>query len=85
MAGNAMGSCLKSSGNLPQISDAIEHEKVVCKTMKIYNIDRAVCGCIAGVVTKKYGNTGFAGQLNITFKGSAGQSFACFLTPGMSI
>ncbi|KAF9595080.1 hypothetical protein IFM89_036969 [Coptis chinensis] len=104
MAGNAMDSCLKSSGNLPfgratsvssactsygdynqMISDAIEHEKVICKTMKIYNIDRAVCGRIAGVVAKKYGDTGFAGQLNITFKGSAGQSFACFLTPGMSI
>lgn len=69
----------------PEISDAIEHEKVVCKTIKIYNIDRAVCGRIAGVVAKRYGDTGFAGQLNITFTGSAGQSFACFLTPGMNI
>lgn len=69
----------------PEISDAIEHEKVVCKTIKIYNIDRAVCGRIAGVVAKRYGDTGFAGQLNITFTGSAGQSFSCFLTPGMNI
>ncbi|PIA60163.1 hypothetical protein AQUCO_00400807v1 [Aquilegia coerulea] len=69
----------------PEIIDAIEHEKAVCKTIKIYNIDRAVCGRIAGVVAKKYGDTGFAGQLNITFTGSAGQSFACFLTPGMNI
>ncbi|OVA01515.1 Class II glutamine amidotransferase domain [Macleaya cordata] len=69
----------------PEISDAIEHEKVVNKTIKIYNIDRAVCGRLAGVVAKKYGDTGFAGQLNITFIGSAGQSFACFLTPGMNI
>lgn len=49
-----------------QISDAIENEKVVHKTIKIYNVDRAVCGRIAGVVAKKYGDTGFAGQLNIT-------------------
>ncbi|KAG6517239.1 hypothetical protein ZIOFF_020619 [Zingiber officinale] len=70
---------------LLQISDAIEHEKVVNKIFKIYNIDRAVCGRIAGVVAKKYGDVGFAGQLNITFTGSAGQSFACFLTPGMNI
>lgn len=49
-----------------QISDAIEHEKVVNKTVKIYNIDRAVCGRIAGVIAKKYGDVGFAGQLNIT-------------------
>ncbi|KAK9290496.1 hypothetical protein L1049_008666 [Liquidambar formosana] len=69
----------------PEISDAIENEKVVNKTIKIYNVDRAVCGRIAGVVAKKYGDTGFAGQLNITFTGSAGQSFACFLTPGMNI
>ncbi|KAG6520459.1 hypothetical protein ZIOFF_017515 [Zingiber officinale] len=70
---------------LLQISDAIQHEKVVNKIFKIYNIDRAVCGRIAGVVAKKYGDVGFAGQLNITFTGSAGQSFACFLTPGMNI
>nr|AKI29076.1 ferredoxin-dependent glutamate synthase [Pyrus betulifolia] len=68
-----------------EISDAIENEKVVHKTIKIYNVDRAVCGRIAGVVAKKYGDTGFAGQLNITFQGSAGQSFGCFLTPGMNI
>ncbi|KAK7396178.1 hypothetical protein VNO78_16993 [Psophocarpus tetragonolobus] len=69
----------------PEIADAIENEKVVNKTIKIYNIDRAVCGRIAGVIAKKYGDTGFAGQLNITFTGSAGQSFGCFLTPGMNI
>lgn len=69
----------------PEISDAIENEKVLNKSIKIYNVDRAVCGRIAGVVAKKYGDTGFAGQLNITFLGSAGQSFACFLTPGMNI
>lgn len=69
----------------PEISDAIENEKVVNKSIKIYNVDRAVCGRIAGVISKKYGDTGFAGQLNITFTGSAGQSFACFLAPGMNI
>ncbi|KAK4343728.1 hypothetical protein RND71_036822 [Anisodus tanguticus] len=69
----------------PKLFDAIENEKVVNKTVEIYNIDRAVCGRIAGAVAKKYGDTGFAGQLNITFTGSAGQSFACFLTHGMNI
>lgn len=69
----------------PEISNAIENEKEVNKTVKIYNVDRAVCGRIAGVIAKKYGDVGFAGQLNLTFIGSAGQSFACFLTPGMNI
>uniref|UniRef100_A0A0E0EFJ4 Ferredoxin-dependent glutamate synthase, chloroplastic n=1 Tax=Oryza meridionalis TaxID=40149 RepID=A0A0E0EFJ4_9ORYZ len=70
---------------LLSISDAIENEKEVSKTFQIYNVDRAVCGRVAGVIAKKYGDTGFAGQLNITFTGSAGQSFGCFLTPGMNI
>ncbi|CAL5351784.1 unnamed protein product [Camellia sinensis] len=70
---------------IQRISDAIENKKVVNKTIKIYKVDRAVCGHIAGVVAKKYGDNGFTGQLNITFLGSAGQSFACFLTPGMNI
>ncbi|KAJ6801873.1 ferredoxin-dependent glutamate synthase, chloroplastic-like [Iris pallida] len=69
----------------PEISEAIEYEKGVSKSTRIYNVDRAVCGRIAGVIAKKYGDTGFAGQLNITFTGSAGQSFGCFLTPGMNI
>ncbi|KAK2362867.1 glutamate synthase [NADH], amyloplastic [Trifolium repens] len=69
----------------PEIADAIENEKAVSKTIKIYNVDRSACGRIAGVIAKKYGDTGFAGQLNITFTGSAGQSFGCFLTPGMNI
>ncbi|KAK8649235.1 hypothetical protein V6N13_129968 [Hibiscus sabdariffa] len=69
----------------PEVSDAIKNEKEVHKTVKIYNVDRAVCGRVAGVIAKTYGDTGFAGQINITFAGSAGQSFACFLTPGMSI
>ncbi|XP_072996486.1 ferredoxin-dependent glutamate synthase, chloroplastic [Typha latifolia] len=69
----------------PEILGAIEHEKEITKSIKIYNVDRSVCGRIAGVIAKKYGDTGFAGQLNLTFTGSAGQSFACFLTPGMHI
>ncbi|KAM7271673.1 hypothetical protein ACFE04_030887 [Oxalis oulophora] len=69
----------------PEIVDAIENEKSVNKTVNIYNVDRSTCGRLAGVIAKKYGDTGFAGQLNITFVGSAGQSFGCFLTPGMNI
>nr|CAB3458853.1 unnamed protein product [Digitaria exilis] len=69
----------------PEIADAIENEKEVSKTFQIYSVDRAVCGRVAGAIAKKYGDSGFAGQLNITFNGSAGQSFGCFLTPGMNV
>jgi hypothetical protein len=33
---------------------------------RYYNVERAVCGQVAGVIAKKYADTGFAGQLNIT-------------------
>lgn len=56
----------KISCMLVQISDAIDNEKVIHKNVKIYNVDRAACGRIAGAIAKKYGDTGFAGQLNIT-------------------
>jgi hypothetical protein len=29
---------------------------------QIYNVDRAVCGQVAGAIAKKYGDTGFAGH-----------------------
>ncbi|PWA69182.1 glutamate synthase 1 [Artemisia annua] len=41
---------------------AIENEKVVNKTFKIYNVDRAVCGRVAGAIAKKYGDTSFVGS-----------------------
>ncbi|MCO5561596.1 hypothetical protein L7F22_015217 [Adiantum nelumboides] len=69
----------------PEIADGIAEEKIVQKTVRIFNVDRAVCGRVAGAIAKKYGDTGFAGQLDIKFVGSAGQSFGCFLTPGMNI
>jgi glutamate synthase (ferredoxin) len=36
-------------------------------------------------VAKKYGNHGFAGALNLTFEGSAGQSFGAFNVGGMNV
>ncbi|KAK9740733.1 hypothetical protein RND81_03G056400 [Saponaria officinalis] len=65
----------------PEIVDAIENEKIVSKTVEIYNVDRAVCGRIAGVVAKKYGDTGFAGQLNIT----ECRPIFCMLSDSMNI
>lgn len=50
-----------------QILEAILDEKVVEKSFQICNVDRAVCGRIAGAIAKKYGDTVFAGQLNITY------------------
>lgn len=52
----------------------------------IVSTDRTVGGRVAGVIAKQYGNTLFAvkgGQVNLTFRGSAGQSFGAFNLPGM--
>ncbi|CAM6094651.1 unnamed protein product [Calypogeia fissa] len=68
----------------PEVVEAIAEEKKVQKQLKIYNVDRAVPGRIAGVIAKKHGDC-FAGQIDLAFEGSAGQSFGCFLTSGMNI
>lgn len=49
-----------------QIIEAIQKEKTIEKTVPIFNVDRSVCGRVAGVIAKKYGDNGFAGQLNLT-------------------
>ncbi len=51
----------------------------------IGNTDRAVGAMLSGVVAKQHGNAGLpAGSINVTFKGSAGQSFGAFLAHGIS-
>jgi len=69
----------------PEIANAIENEKTAEKTVKIFNVDRSVGGRIGGAIAKKYGDTGFAGEIKLIFEGSAGQSFGCFLTPGLHL
>ncbi|XP_066362264.1 replication factor C subunit 2-like [Miscanthus floridulus] len=39
----------KKLGETDKIADAIENEKEVSKAFQIYNVDRAVCGRVAGV------------------------------------
>ena len=66
------------------ITSAIASQGSVNKTVEIINTDRTVGARISGVIAKKYGNSGFEGSLNLTFKGAAGQSFAAFNLPGMN-
>ncbi|WP_219729932.1 glutamate synthase large subunit [Sodalinema gerasimenkoae] len=66
-----------------EVSQAIEQQGSVSKTFEIVNTDRCVGARISGVIAKQYGNSGFEGELNLTFSGSAGQSFGAFNLPGM--
>jgi glutamate synthase (ferredoxin) len=67
------------------IQEAIANHGTVEKTMAIVNTDRTVGARIAGQLAKRYGNDGFKGQINLTFTGSAGQSFGAFNLPGMTL
>ncbi|MGK7933056.1 MAG: glutamate synthase-related protein, partial [Microcystaceae cyanobacterium] len=65
------------------ISSAINTHGKIAKNVKIVNTDRTVGARISGTLAKKYGNTGFSGELKFNFTGAAGQSFAAFNLPGM--
>ena len=67
------------------IQRAIRYQGSVTKTIKIVNTDRSVGTRVSGNIAKRYGDSGFEGQLNLTFVGSAGQSFGAFNVTGMSL
>lgn len=67
------------------IQRAITNQDKVSKTFNVINTDRSVGTRVSGAIAKQYGNTGFAGNLNLTFRGSVGQSFGAFNLPGMSL
>jgi glutamate synthase (ferredoxin) len=60
------------------VRSAIDRQKFIHVAYPICNRDRAVGARISGEIAKQFGDEGFAGQLNISFKGSAGQSFGAF-------
>lgn len=49
------------------------------------NVDRSALGRVGGAVARKYGDSGFTGRLHLLLRGSAGQSFACFVVSGMDV
>jgi len=62
-----------------------EAREILTKEIEIKNTDRSVCAKISGVIAELHGNTGFNGELNLNFKGYAGQSFGAFLLKGMNV
>jgi len=67
------------------VQTAIQTQGTVSKTYSVVTTDRTIGARVAGVLAEKYGNSGFEGQLNLTFEGSAGQSFGAFNLPGMTL
>ncbi|WP_114993340.1 glutamate synthase large subunit [Synechococcus sp. UW179A] len=69
----------------PELMAAIESQRSIRRTVQIVNTDRSVCARLAGEIAQRYGNRGFLGQLDLTFRGAAGQSFGAFLVQGMNV
>ncbi|MGB5973684.1 MAG: glutamate synthase-related protein, partial [Nodosilinea sp.] len=67
------------------IQQAMQAHGHATKSYTVVNTDRTIGARVAGAIAKKYGNSGFAGQLNLTLEGSAGQSFGAFNLPGMAL
>ncbi|MEM6450460.1 MAG: glutamate synthase large subunit [Cyanobacteria bacterium P01_D01_bin.105] len=67
------------------VKEAISTHSNVSKTWDVVNTDRSVGARISGVIAEKYGNHGFGGKLDLTFKGSVGQSFGAFNLDGMNL
>jgi glutamate synthase (ferredoxin) len=65
---------------------AIEHCQKVRATVPIKNVHRVVGTMTGSEITKKYGPAGLPdGTIELTFTGSAGQSFGAFIPRGMTL
>jgi glutamate synthase (ferredoxin) len=67
------------------VRTAITNQTNVSRTFKVVNTDRSVSTRVSGTIAKQYGNTGFAGTIQLNFEGSVGQSFGAFSLPCMHL
>src|SRR5690606_6577031 len=71
---------------LNEVLGNIDSRKPVSLSYPIRNTDRTVGARISGVIADRYGDTGLPyGTLDLTFTGSAGQSFGAFLARGVRL
>ncbi len=65
---------------------ALESAEAVRAQLPIRNVNRTVGTMLGAEVTRKFGGAGLAdGTIDLTFLGSAGQSFGAFLPPGITL
>jgi glutamate synthase (NADPH/NADH) large chain len=71
---------------LKKVEAALEKKEKVVIEMPIRNTNRAVGAILSNRVVTRHGPEGLPdGTVEITFHGSAGQSFGAFLTPGVTL
>jgi glutamate synthase (NADPH/NADH) large chain len=67
-------------------ADALERGEPVRATLPVRNVNRTVGTMLGHEVTKRYRGDGLPdGTVDLTFTGSAGQSFGAFLPPGITL
>ena len=65
---------------------ALEGQKSLRLEMPIRNVNRTVGTMLGSEITRKYGGSGLpANTIDITFHGSAGQSFGAFIPSGLTL
>ncbi|MFQ5612136.1 MAG: glutamate synthase large subunit [Anaerolineae bacterium] len=65
---------------------ALDRGQTVALELPIRNSDRAVGATLAGAIAARFGDGGLPrGEINLTFKGAAGQSFGAFNIEGMNL
>ncbi len=71
---------------LIDVKDSIRDKVPIKKTYTIRNTNRSVGTKLSGQIAYQYGDAGLPeGTINLTFKGSAGQSFGAFLVNGIHL
>ncbi len=71
---------------LQEANDAINHGRPVSLHYKVRNVNRAVGTKLSGEIAYQHGEEGLPeGMLELNLRGSAGQSLAAFLSPGIRI
>ncbi len=73
-------------GIIEQVEQALEHLEPVKLELPIRNVHRTVGAILSNRIVTRHGEKGLPdGTIEITFRGSAGQSFGAFLAPGVTL
>ena len=71
---------------LEKAAPALEKRQTTVIEMPIRNTDRTIGAILSNHIVRKHGPKGLPdGTLEVVFRGSAGQSFGAFLTPGVTL
>ncbi len=83
---HALEKALDVTDLVPLAQPAIENGEPVRAQVQIRNVNRTVGTILGHEVTKKYGGEGLPdGTIDLTFVGSAGQSFGAFVPRGITL